>query len=318
MASAVTGVETTESRVPIDVAKWPRDEEFAIFPVGSKPKRALFCPTDQPSPKLIGGHRYLFKISTGWRLHQHWSEVIAFELAREIGLPCAPCFLAIDSNTGEVGALSEFFYGYADERPSMRLISGADFLRRVIRDFDDDTDKCHTWQNVQLISRVLRQPYRMTWWGQLLTFDALIGNTDRHSENWGLLAAKSDDRWRLQMAPAFDHGTSLAYQVADKDLAKASKPDAIEKFVARGCHHMALVSGTRGHVALCTELARRNRDFRSAVAGVATINEGAVMAVLNSCCGVELPLGECIPERAEYLFQLISARKKALLSGLGK
>jgi hypothetical protein len=113
-------------------------------------------------PDLIGGHRYLFKISAGWRLHQHWSEVIAYELAEKLELPCAPCFLAIDSNTGEVGALSEFFYGYPDQRSSARLIPGADLLRRVIRDFDAEADKCHTWQNVQLISRAWRQPRRMT------------------------------------------------------------------------------------------------------------------------------------------------------------
>ncbi|MFK4623890.1 hypothetical protein ABIF50_007196 [Bradyrhizobium diazoefficiens] len=67
----------------IDVADWIRDEDFAIFPVGSKPKRALFCPSPSPFPFLIAGHRYLFKVSTGWRINQHWSEVIAYQRVYE-------------------------------------------------------------------------------------------------------------------------------------------------------------------------------------------------------------------------------------------
>ena len=60
----------------VDIANWKRDEDFDIFPVGSKPKRAVFCPTPAPCAFLIAGHRYMFKVSKGWQIYQHWSEVI--------------------------------------------------------------------------------------------------------------------------------------------------------------------------------------------------------------------------------------------------
>ena len=186
----------------IDVAGWARDEDFAIFPVGSKPKRALICPSPSPYPFLIEGHRYMFKVSTGWRIFQHWSEVIAYRISTKISGPvCAPCFIAWDSTTGEVGVVVEFFYGHPRSGVPARFVAGADLMRRVFEDFDSDTDSTHTWQNIQLICRAFSVQNRVAFWAKLLAFDALIGNTDRHSENWGLLAlripgTRDGSRWR--------------------------------------------------------------------------------------------------------------------------
>ena len=125
----------------VDIAAWPLDDDFAIFPVGSKPKRAAFCPTPAPFPFLIAGHRYLFKVSKDWRILQHWSEVIAYSLAEVCGVRAAPCFVAIDSKAGEVGVLVEFFYGHPGSSIVPRLISGADLLRRRIEDYEKDADR---------------------------------------------------------------------------------------------------------------------------------------------------------------------------------
>jgi hypothetical protein len=127
----------------VDIADWVLDEEFAIFPQGSKPKRAAFCPTPAfPVPHR--GARYLFKVSTGWRILQHWSEVIAFELAERCGILAAPCFVAVDSRAGEVGVLVEFFYGRPGSSVAPRLVSGADLLRRMFSDYESDSDSYHT------------------------------------------------------------------------------------------------------------------------------------------------------------------------------
>lgn len=40
-----------------------------------------------------------------------------------------------------------------------------------------------------------------------LVFDALIGNTDRHHENWAVLGAER------KLAPTYDHGASLGFNV---------------------------------------------------------------------------------------------------------
>jgi hypothetical protein len=51
----------------IEVGEWSVDEDFPIFPIGSKPKRLLRCPEQAPQPFLIPGHPYLFKVAHDWR-----------------------------------------------------------------------------------------------------------------------------------------------------------------------------------------------------------------------------------------------------------
>lgn len=49
---------------------------------------------------------------------------------------------------------------------------------------------------------------------ELLAFDALIGGTDRHYNNWGILE-KADKGTFLRLAPAFDNGISLMWKLEE-------------------------------------------------------------------------------------------------------
>jgi len=46
--------------------------------------------------------------------------------------------------------------------------------------------------------------------------DALIGNTDRHHENWGLLVERTPTGLRGRLAPTFDHASSLGRELRDE------------------------------------------------------------------------------------------------------
>ena len=96
----------------VSLERWQLDEEFPYGPQGAKPKRIVICPNPPPYGFLIGGHRYLFKEPTGARAQQIWSEVIAYELSRDLRLPVPPAFLAQGPGNGSPGVLVEFFYGY--------------------------------------------------------------------------------------------------------------------------------------------------------------------------------------------------------------
>src|SRR3989344_9579338 len=49
---------------------------------------------------------------------------------------------------------------------------------------------------------------------ELLAFDALIGGTDRHYYNWGVLE-KADTGEFIRLAPAFDNGISLMWKMEE-------------------------------------------------------------------------------------------------------
>lgn len=49
-----------------------------------------------------------------------------------------------------------------------------------------------------------------------LLLDALIGNTDRHHENWGVIVATGGGSRRLTLAPSYDHASSLRRELSDE------------------------------------------------------------------------------------------------------
>jgi hypothetical protein len=54
----------------VNVSNWAKDDDFPVFPVGSKPKRMLVCPANASESFLIPGHSYLFKTPRGWQCQQ--------------------------------------------------------------------------------------------------------------------------------------------------------------------------------------------------------------------------------------------------------
>lgn len=74
-----------------------------------------------------------------------------------------------------------------------------------------------------------------------LALDALVGNTDRHHENWGIvLAAQTDKTGKVtlvgEMAPTFDHASSLGRELLDEARERRLAEGTIERYIrkARG------------------------------------------------------------------------------------
>jgi hypothetical protein len=66
-----------------------------------------------------------------------------------------------------------------------------------------------------------------------LVFDALIGNTDRHHENWALLkreAGPTDHR----LAPSFDHASSLGREMRDERRALLLRERRVADYIRKG------------------------------------------------------------------------------------
>ncbi|KKL95202.1 hypothetical protein LCGC14_1856980 [marine sediment metagenome] len=55
-----------------------------------------------------------------------------------------------------------------------------------------------------------------------LMLDALIGNTDRHHENWGILVCPAEEGQarRADVAPSFDHASSLGRELREEERAE--------------------------------------------------------------------------------------------------
>lgn len=81
---------------------------------------------------------------------------------------------------------------------------------------------------------VSRNPGSEIVWDQffeMLVFDALIGGTDRHYNNWGILEVADSGEF-VRLAPAFDNGVSLLWHEAH--LRKFVREALTGRFVSKG------------------------------------------------------------------------------------
>lgn len=296
------------------VGAWARDEDNPVYPVGANPKRLLLCPAQPPHADLIAGHRYLFKTAKGWKAGQLWSEYLAFELAAPTGVQVPRCFVAVDDVTGESGALIEFFYGYPNDVPGLRFTHGSDITQAVIT--DKKKGRPHSIPlNVRFCRRYgINDPE--IWWGQVLAFDALIGDTDRHPDNWGLLVRLGVEGAlpQYRMAPAFDNGTSLAYEIPDDRLPSPKDQKWFDRYTARGTHHAGWTlrnNEATPHFEMCTKFLAAYPTAGAAMRNVIFCDELHTSKALASCTAMDVP-NRLSQKRADFLGKLLATRRREL------
>lgn len=221
----------------LDIAGWSGDEEHPFFPEGSRDKRLLRCRDPAPRSWLVAGHRYLFKKSRSIYPEQFWAEVVASRLCRITGVAVPPAYAAWDSRDNTCAALIEWFYGYPGH-PVLSFHLGGVYMKDMIENFDHKKGAQHNFGTIyevcQRLSINMPLRYVKDWlsiWSRTLTFDALIGNTDRHQENWGFVLIRTPRGLgrRCELSPAFDNGTSLGMERPPEHFARFEEPDYLDK-----------------------------------------------------------------------------------------
>ena len=176
----------------VDVCNWEEDDEFSPYPKGSRAKNALFCPEDTGFSFLIPKHRYLFKYSSHRYPDQYWAEIAAYIVGCFMDVSVPPAFLGYNSTNDECCALIEWFYGCPDDDPTIRYVEGGEYMTHLIAHYDRIKGRQHNFRTVTTFLKTLAKARKITdnWaehWSKVFVFDALIGNTDRHQDNWGLI-----------------------------------------------------------------------------------------------------------------------------------
>ena len=299
----------------VDLSGWElEDNPFSLQ--GARPKRVLICPQNPPHAFLIGGHRYLFKEPGGRFAPQIWSEIIAYELSRDLGISVPPAFAAVGPGNGSPGVLIEFFYDHPGDVPR-RYVDAIEFLQGA--GLDTNFRRGSLLHNLQL-SRSLGVPRSKEWWARTMAFDAVIGNVDRHSRNWGIVINPVRGGPRYDLAPAFDNGSSLGYNFPEEALGDQTSPEAISALVRKGHHHCGWLSGDKGsaqHARLCLELKHRARGgVGDAMDAALDLSDHRIDAVAAWCSQFQFPV-EFSEARGRFVAAQLKARRNALRLALG-
>ena len=154
----------------------------------------------------------LFKYPKSEETFEHISEHLAFEIGKLLGIQCSEIHLGIFNS--RKGSLSYLVHDINTES----LIEGVNFIQVQFPTYDSDklidptSNKIYSVEMIisSLISNTLRQEFMY-----VLLFDFIIGNSDRHQNNWALIR---DEEGYYRLSPLYDNGSSLCSYVPEDKI----------------------------------------------------------------------------------------------------
>lgn len=172
---------------------------------------------------------------------EDWAEKIAAELCQMLELPHAKCeFATCNNKRGIITPTilvegSELVHGnellvgkipsYSAKDSKNKFHMSKHTLERVLEVIDNpEINLPLDWQVIDGINKAVE-----VFVGYLM-LDALIGNTDRHHENWAVVECVEDKGQEVKLikylAPTYDHGSSLGRnEPDDKKRARLESKD---------------------------------------------------------------------------------------------
>ena len=210
--------------------------------------------------------RFLFKIGRENTL-ENCSEKIACEIAKIIGLPCAEYELGSYDN--KQGSVSENFLIKNNE--NYHLILGNEILASIIKDYPKDKRfKAREYKlnlvlkilnifgkNNVLISSIQNKTPLFVFLGYLI-FDCLIGNQDRHHENWGFIVNGD-----FILAPTFDHASGVASKVSEEEAKRRLTTKDKNQSVEHYCNMATTPFYEKGKILKTIEVVKKGINFSS-------------------------------------------------------
>jgi hypothetical protein len=308
---------------PYPIIILPPDARSRVEQMGTKEKFWF---------KHSDGNWWLFKYNR--RGHgDDWSEKIACEIAGNLGLPHAHVELATFENSR--GVVSRDF----TERGRFPLIHGNELLANIINPGypKDQNYKVteHTVQSIRHIldgawitRRVLEESSTMLakeyaeiegivsasdLFAGYLTLDALVGNTDRHHENWAVIRAGR----QICLAPTFDHASCLGFSLSDAERIDRLTPGgnrSVETFADKALSKLYLAGTDKPLTTLAAfvEVTRDRPEARRAwIERLRQIADNDYSAIID-----RVPMERMSHPARDFAYALLTENRDRIL-GLG-
>ena len=134
------------------------------------------------------------------------SEKMAYEIAKVLGYKCAKIELAKDTENN-IGVLN---YLFSDREKSPHT--------DIVTYLNKESNERSEYYTVSNIKKTLDEIDKSLFQGfiRIMVFDALIGEQDRHEENWGI----TEKNGKYSISPLYDNGDSLLREFKNKDMLK--------------------------------------------------------------------------------------------------
>jgi hypothetical protein len=187
---------------------------------------------------------------------------------------------------GQIRFLSKDFI----ERGKTKLIHGVEILHEYFedKDFVDKINEDRKQRRELLTFDEVESAFRHVHPNQskellielvkLITFDAIVGNNDRHFYNWGVIGyVESKHLKKVEFAPIYDTARGLFWNDVEPKISEMynryvqGSKDQINAFLHRSKPRFSFAgNATSDHFELIEFLAKSNNDYRKAISTLVT------------------------------------------------
>jgi hypothetical protein len=153
---------------------------------------------------------FYFKTSLERYKYEFWSEIIASAVGEELGFNTLHYDIAW--NKTDIGCLSSSM----ESKDQTVLIEIVKILRNYDNTYKPEIKQSYSQYTFQFIEKAFETHQiidQMSHIVETIVFDSLIGNGDRHQENWGFIFFFDSEK--IQFSPIYDSGSCLGRELID-------------------------------------------------------------------------------------------------------
>lgn len=266
----------------LDVSHWEEDYNKQIS--GTRAKYWIIEPEST--------QQFMFKIPTE-NTGEAWAEKVSSELGKLLELTMMDVHFAVRQSIH--GIIAKKFTSGAEE-----FYEGGDLITSIVEDFDRYKLDNYSFGH---ISKALAEFQLDKDFVFIPFFDALIGNQDRHCDNWGIIATRSNYR----LAPIYDNGSSLGFQLKEDRIKLMFKdPNMFKAFINRS---HSLIGVNRKKKPKYLELlsvirSQYPKEVEYAVNRLSILNKDNILKILNT-----IPTSIMSDIYKEWVLKLLLYRK---------
>lgn len=255
----------------------------------------------------VGGDKAILKYPPfNYNTSEISSEKIAYELAKELGFECARAELA-QGEDGTMGILNFLF----TSPPKVTHTDAGAYLKTV----DSSRSSFYTLSNIKSVLDDLGDNLFCDF-VRTMVFDALIGEQDRHEDNWGILSGNGNGV--LRISPLYDNGCSLVRDFADENKIAEyeSGRKNFEDYINRSKTLLYkeleyLVEGESmryGHFELIDRLIKSHSELvEDVLSNITSLNDERIKSIVN-----RIPMQLLTECHKTYIIKYIVTRKQKL------
>ena len=226
------------------------------------------------------------------------SEKLSYEIAKILEYECAHIELALDEND-EIGILNYLFVNLHEEEH----IDAISYLKKN----DEIRSQFYTLENIKKCLDMLNQDLFYQFL-KIMVFDALVGEQDRHEENWGIMRINGE----YKISPLYDNGCNLLREFRKEDFA-IKYYDGLKDFDTYINKSNTLIYKENGkkykHFELIEYLYNiYPNQIRKEIINLEKLTDSKIEDIVN-----KMPDNIITIKHKEYIIRYIKTRKKILL-----